>query len=76
MKARNIFEAVAVDQKVKEKTDLELATLVEEHLWAVSAIGTPQEAILCSVIDRLRRANGGPCPHTYNAAGKVLEDEG
>jgi hypothetical protein len=52
----SIETSVAMDAK----SDAEIAELVFEHLWKPTDLTSPQSALLEQVIERLKRANGGP----------------
>lgn len=55
-----ILESVKVYAALREKTDAEIADLLEAHVWAQMA--GPQSDLVSEAIERLERSKGGPRP--------------
>lgn len=59
---KKIIEMAMIISRVQKMTDLELANVILADIWPDSNLMDGTAAIISSVIDRLRRAKGGPMP--------------
>ena len=57
-----LIAVAKAEERLRTMSDGEIATLVQDHVWAHESIIDVKSELLSSAIDRLRRADGGPMP--------------
>lgn len=57
-----LFRSGEAQERLRVKTDREIAQLVQEHLWAHEDIVSMRSTLLEDVIMRLRRSEAGALP--------------
>lgn len=57
----DLFTVAAAYEGLAQKSDVEIAQLLEDHVWAETSMLSPVSALLEQAIERLRRSEAGPC---------------
>jgi len=57
-----LLDSARIDGELRKKSDVEIADLLLQEVWAEEDVTTKRCALIEHAIDRLHRAKGGPLP--------------